>query len=209
MTIRISQSMKQTLRLTQAQRLVIKSQLIQLRFSLRDAVHQQRLEPKAQCPCGRQLTVIEILKGFTDNPADITTKCPACKTRFNAQLYTTLGLASTMYLTFYCPVQTTDNLRGFGTLDFEAIKKEFPAVFYSALVHFGTLHNAFKQIDIDYPEDPKPASWQERVEGFLGKLSDGDIAEIVGVAKKEITSLRRKQKIPAFKQRSLLEEEEG
>lgn len=201
----LSLRLQQAVALTQEQRLLIQTRMVQIRLDLHDAVYERRFEPKADCPqCGRQLTVIEILKGFTSDPADVTTLCPSCKHRFPAQLHALLSHVSSMRVSFFCPSQTIARLRGFEHFNFEEIKRKDPSILYSALIHFGTLQNAFRQVGVDYAEDPKPQSWQERIESFLGQISDRDIAEIVGVRRSDIAVLRRRRNIHAFRRRDLL-----
>jgi hypothetical protein len=78
----------------------------------------------------------------------------------------------------------------------EEVRREHPAIYYSARCHFGTLKNAFARINIDYAFDEATVNWQQKVSPFLGQLADTVIAGCVGVSVGKVRALRRERKIP-------------
>lgn len=160
---------------------------------------ENSFRPMAGCPsCKRGLSAAEILKGFTADPADMTTECPDCKERFEARLVNHSGLGS-MSVRFYCREQTLAAIRGLKDAGPDEIKRRDLGLFQSALAHFGSLANAFAKIGVEYSITSIP-NWQDKVVPFLGQAPDSMIAEIVGVSKTTIRRWRRKRFIPRYYQ---------
>lgn len=192
--MRLSLSLRQEPRLTQTLSLNARlslGQKLSLRLRLIEALREESYTASAECPrCGHSLSLDEILKGFTIDPRNYTTKCPKrkCGARFEAVLVQKRAHSS-ISLVFYCPVQSTAQL----TQEMLAhtpkkIAKLMPSVYNSCMVHFGSLKSAFRSIGMEY-EFEEVANWQTRVEPFLGLISNVIIAECVGVHTSEVRSL--------------------
>lgn len=166
------------------------------RLQLVLAIHGEDYSPTAQCPlCSHKLKPLEILKGFLDDPIDRTTKCPSCEARFTAKLIAR-GQASTVELLFLCAQQTLYELKRIRLLTPEALEKEEPAVYRSAIFHFGSIHGAYKANGADYPY-PVPA-WKDKIRPFLGRLPDVELARAVGKCAKTIRKMRTSRGIPRY-----------
>jgi hypothetical protein len=192
---------EQRLSMSQAVRLAISQGL---RIELIRALRGEHYEPKAQCEsCGYTLKPEDILRGFNDNPTDYTTQCPKCNHRFEARLvYFFRGNSlDRIELPLYCPSQTTAQLTDeFLDLTPETFEQQQPALYRSALLHFGSLKNAFRQVYLDYPH-VEVRDWRDKVKAFLGQMSDSLIAECVGVPSSEVTAMRRSARIPSYRTR--------
>ncbi|MFH0779800.1 MAG: hypothetical protein V1928_02970 [Parcubacteria group bacterium] len=194
-------SLKQEQRLEQRlgleQRMQLTNYLFQQRLNLIETVHGERYSPNAHCPCcGRKLKPAEILKGFTQDPNDFTTKCPGCKKRFEPKLIN-FGRASRAEVGFYCQMQTLERLCGKAHLTVAQLKKDNPAVFHSALVHFGSIAAAFDSLGVKYAHK-EVLDWKEKISSFLGRMSDSQIASCVGVSSCTIGRYRKSLNIPAY-----------
>lgn len=170
-------------------------QKFHMRIALIQALSGDRYEPKAKCPkCFRELTVVEILKGFNRDPNDFTTSCTGCKSRFQAKLVSNDGGE----VVFFCPAQTLDQLRGNENRKPVELKAGLSsALYHSAFVHFGSLKNAFREIGVAYEYEEVP-DWKEKVVGFLGAMSDTLISECVGVSASIIRRMRRARNISKY-----------
>lgn len=200
-TQRLAQRQEQ--RLTQEQRLVVEQRLLGSRLAMLSALSDERFENHTTCPeCGHNLTLVEVMKGFRQDPADITTECPRCKNRFYAKLRSPM-IAGYLEVYLYCPAQTQSYLRGLIHLSPEGIRKENASVYFSAKFHYGSLTNAFAQEGISYPF-PEVISWKDKIKPFLGKLPDKIIAEAVNQKPGKITALRNELKIPRYTKRGSL-----
>lgn len=169
-----------------------------LRLELIQALREERYEPDSVCSsCGKKLTLIEILKGFRDDPFDYTTECPVCTTRFQPSLARTDRFGKTMLL-FYCPLQTLEVLKNHATAAPAEIQQANPSVFQSALVHFGSLAGAFQTLGIAYDFEPING-WEVKITPFLGRLTDAEIARCASVHVRKVRSLRKKLGIERFR----------
>jgi len=199
---------RQSLRLSQSQRLQLQAQSLGLRLRLIHELHGERYEPKAQCPnCLRDLTAVEIISGFNRDPKDFTTRCTKCGKRFQPRLVCFNDVSRTE-LPFYCDVQTLDQMRGKETMTMEQFSKEHPAIYRSAIVHHGSLSQAFKKIGINYPFKEIP-DWRNKIRGFLGRLPDTTIAKCVNVSTSVIRKIRKESGTPRFLKSEALKETEG
>ena len=157
--------------------------------------------PENSCPiCHHHLKLTEILKGYSDDPKDLQTQCPRCKTRFEARLR-----SDAAQLRWYCPNQALYALQEGGSREIlkpEEIMQWNQSVYHSLLTHFGSVANAFKQLGITYTHGEVP-NWHSRVKPFLGKLPDTVIAQIVGTSRNIINALRKSFGVPAFNRRVL------
>ena len=184
---------------------MVQGHKLSLRLELIEAIRGFRYHPAGQCPtCGRQLTALEIIRGFKDDPHDFTTECTGCHKRFEPQLkhYSVVG---NMELPFYCSVQALDQLGHLEALDPDVLQREHPAIYHSTIVHHGTLRNAFKKIGITYRYD-EVVDWKTKVVPFLGRLPDNVIAQVVAVSPQTVSALRKKHGISRCTQESMLEE---
>lgn len=195
---------RQSLRLSTDQKLEVGHRMIQIRMELAESIHGRRYNQKGVCPkCGRTLTSREILEGFIDHPTDTTTECPQCTTRFQPKLVS-LGIGSSIEVSFMCSGQVLHALRDQDTKKPDEIARYLPSVFQSAVLHFGSLRAAFKRLGekdgtpIDYPHEDF-GDWKTKVRPFLGQLPDTHIAEIVGVSKTTIGNMRREQGITRYR----------
>lgn len=184
----------------------LETRLTRLRLELIAALHARQYKPDAHCPaCGHKLTLLEMLKGFNEDPHDRTTECPICNMRFPCQLATQVGEAR-MELAFYCPSQvrwflrTTPNLN---LLTPDEFQKMHPAYYHSVIAHFGTLCTAFKLEGLSYTfmELPEDEVIRQRIKPFLGKLTDTAMAEATGLALAKIRGWRRAARIAPYKKR--------
>ena len=151
-TQRLTQTQKLELsqRLTLTQRILVQDHVLSLRLELIGSIREELYEPKGECPkCYKKLTPLEIIKGFNRNPTDFTTECPSCGYRFNPQMVCT-SRGGTINLPFYCADQTLHHLKGYGNLPLDQLSRDHPGVFRSAIIHFGSLKRAFKEIGINY-----------------------------------------------------------
>lgn len=188
------------------QRLSIRNELFARRLALLEALGVERWTPHAECPrCGYALTPAEILDGFLDDPRDFSTKCPRCTSRrFPAQLSLPSDAGSTT-LIFYCAIQVQSMLRAAKKFSPEAIEQLNPSLYRSALIHFGSMANAFKTIGVSVSTSEKTA-WRAKVLPFLGTMPDTHIARIVGKSPSAIRKLRYEHDIDAFVFRNVLDD---
>lgn len=181
-----------------ARHLLELNQSLTFTLDILEVVRGVKYIPKAKCQnCSKDLNVAEIITGFNDNVNDFTTQCPKCHSRFKAQLISHFA-AGTMELPFYCASQTCNQLRPLAHLNLEDFRKDYPAVYHSAIVHYGTLARAFREIDIEYQFD-ETVAWKDKIIPFLGRMSDFKIAGILNVPPKEVRDLRKQLQIPAFR----------
>jgi hypothetical protein len=201
----LRQSVRVETRISVTQRIAIKTELLQLRLEVVEAIHGETYNPKGDCPnCGRVLTGLEILAGFNTNPADVNTTCPKCKTRFPPILHRK-NLAGSIEFPFYCAVQTLDRLPPLRDLPLEEFRLKQAPVYHSALVHFGGLKQAFRRIGLVYAFEAE-TEWRTRIIPFLGRLPDAMLARIVGGSTRQIRKMRRARDIPTFSRRKRAEE---
>jgi ribosomal protein S27AE len=201
--MRASPVLEQRVELTLAQRQEVKNQIISLRVDLARELSDSKYKPEAGCPkCGKELTVPEIIKGFRDDPQDFTTACPRCGERFMAKAVNRSSVGRGEF-TFFCALQTLDQLKGLEILDKPTLQSREPAIYYSAMMHYGSLNHAFRRINVLYQFEELP-NWQEKVAGYLGRLPDTVIADVVGVGVRQVRQYRTKLRIARFSKASLL-----
>ncbi len=191
------QAVRQTHRMTQDQKV---EQRFAVQVQILQELYGEDYTPRARCPrCNRDLKPQEILEGFLDDPNDFTTQCPndRCAFRFAPHLVRTFIEGGTAELPFYCSVQVLGMLDKCVGMPWEELEKSQPAMVKSARFHFGTVTNAFSQIGQEYSGEPS-LEWWEKVRSFLGKVSDGLIAECAGKSRSMVRRLRRKLGIPPF-----------
>lgn len=168
---------------------------MELRLEILRAMGVMDLKPKGKCPhCTHILTPGEILDGFTDDPLDTTTFCPKCECRFQPLLHRYIDSASEYQIMFMCPVQCMHQLKPMVELDEKSIRDEAPAVYYSALAHFGSLKSAFESEELKYKG---MTSWKDKVRPLLGDFPDRALAEVVGVSRSSVQGLRSRLGITA------------
>ncbi len=198
------QELRQEQRLTQEQRQELRMAVLALRLDLIQEIHGRKYVIDANCPqCRRKLTPVEVISGFNQNPDDYTTRCPRCAHRFEAQLEHTSGGISE-FLMLYCPTQTLAQLRGKEGLTPDDLIRDNPSAFHSAITHFGSISNAFKEAGVQYQHEGL-LDWRIKVIPFLGHLPDKEIANCVGVSSFVIRTLRKKHHIARFDKRRALE----
>ncbi len=185
------------LALTQECIIRVEDRVFSLRRELVDAVLEDQFNPKACCPkCRHNLTLAEIIRGFKNDLTDITTKCPKCKHRVTSYLVHNPRHGWYMQLPFFGAMHTLSLLHGQEQFSPEELKKKV-AVYRSAIVHFGSLKAAFKELGISYAFT-ETCSWKKKVVSFLGHLPDTMIAECVEVSASSVRRLRQTLDIKAF-----------
>ncbi|OGI16966.1 MAG: hypothetical protein A3J63_00980 [Candidatus Moranbacteria bacterium RIFCSPHIGHO2_02_FULL_40_12b] len=191
-------------RLTQEQKLLVQDRILGLRLRLIGKIHRETYKPHAVCPkCSRRLTPLQIIKGFKRNVNDYTTRCPRCHNRFEPEIICKSASSSTT-LRFFCPVQTVGQLYGKEKLSPTEIQKNYPALYQSAIAHFGGLTQAFKEIGKSYRFKEPVVKWEKKVKQFLGLLPDSVIACLVQVKYNEVRKLRLRLNIRRYRTENLL-----
>lgn len=203
MSLSQTQELKQLTRMQQAQ---VQAQSLRLRMSLIMELHGEQYEPKAECPrCKRELTAVEIIAGFNQDTQDFTTCCTCCGERFSPKLVCFRD-GSSIQLPFFCGVQTLAQMRGKELLSPEQFLRDAPAIYRSAIVHYGSLRSAFGEIGIQYAfEDMN--DWKNKIIPFIGRLPDTVIAKHVNVSARIISGIRRKLGVLRYSARKALDEE--
>ncbi len=197
-SLRQVQRVAQSLRLNLGQRLVIQQAQIQKRLDLIHALRGDQYRPEAKCPqCARKLTALEIIRGFLPDPNDFTTACTGCDYRFQPSLICR-GRYSSVELPFFCAAQTLPRLAGKENLAPDEFAKVHPAIYHSAIVHYGGLAQAFQRIGRGYPFN-EINDWRDKVGPFLGHLTDRVIAECAGVSATAVSRLRRARNIRRYR----------
>ncbi|MBI5135238.1 hypothetical protein HZA86_03335 [Candidatus Uhrbacteria bacterium] len=201
-------SMRLEQRLSLKQRLGL---LLTLRLHLIDALRDEKYEPMGRCPkCEFTLTNGMILHGFNQDPGDYTTGCPKCGVRFAPKLiYRTP--ASQTEIPFYCPMQVLAQLSNrptfiethqpIATLPPVELKKQYPAIYHSAITHYGSLKAAFAKVGLVYAfveRDPKK-DWKEKIIPALGNMPDTVIADCAEVSVCIIRRMRRERRIDRYR----------
>lgn len=203
MSFVLTQSLRQEVRLTQDQRMVVAQKLLQIRLDLVHAVHGEEYRPHGRCPvCQHNLSAYEIAKGFNNDPTDYNTTCPKCKQRFAPRLYQSSASGRVEHA-FYCPSQTLAQLEPLGAVPYDVLRSKYSSVCASAKVHFGGLKQAFAKAGVEYAFAPD-LEWRNQIGPFLGKLPDTVIAEFVDASPKAIGALRRERGIPRYNPRQHL-----
>ena len=187
----------QSLKLTQEQIMLLQNRLFTLRMELVYALRGEKYKPRATCPsCSRELTPAEIIRGFNRNPQDFTTCCSGCGNRFEPLLICFLD-GSQIEIPFYCDMQLLNQLKGKEEISPETLARSYPAVYRSAIVHHGSISQAFKKIGIDYGFE-EVSDWKNKVKPFLGCLPDTTIAECVNVLPAAIRTMRKRLGISRY-----------
>ncbi len=169
-----------------------------LRLSLIQVLSGELYTPRGNCPmCSKQLTPAEILSGFNDDPNDFTTGCPGCEYRFRPLLVS--DGVSQLELPFFCPIQVLAQLPGREGLSPQDLARDDPAIYRSAVIHFGTIQGAFRSAGLSYPYTDTPSGWEQKVAPFLGRLPDKVIAECLDVTVYAIRKLRTSLGIQSYK----------
>ena len=209
MTMSQSQRMvqRQTLhqRLTLEQRQKIHAYQLSLRIALVADLRDEHYTPRGTCPaCGTVLKPEKIISGFNQDPKDFTTACPNCSHRFEPILIC-FGDGSHIEMPFYCDVQALDMLQSMASQSPEHICKEMPSAYRSAIIHFGSLKNAFASIGVAY-DFQDIHSWEAKIIPYLGRMTDKMIAECVESTVGKIRALRKQHGVAAYSKRKLLGE---
>ena len=166
---------------------------------LRDLHGRGTFVPHGSCKhCEYTLTIAEIIKGFLDDPNDYTTQCPKCEKRFAPMMRTGNVGVAWIEQPFYCGVQTLAQLNDLGVQSPEMLMKQHPAIYDSALFHFGTIAAAYKRNGSEYNFDPLPG-WNDKIIPYLGRAPDTVLAECAGQRVRTIRRMRMDRGIPAYK----------
>lgn len=199
---------KLTLKQRLEHQLRLENRVATLELRLASALHGYNYKPDGRCPkCSHKMKLIEILRGFNEDPHDRTTECPLCHERFDCRLISHHG-AARIELAFFCPSQTlwffrtTENLALLAPVE---IERAHPSYYHSAISHFGTLTAAFKREGISYTfaELPQEELLRKRIKPFFGKLPDQTISAYSGIDVKKIRAWRRQAGIAACKKRKV------
>lgn len=200
-----TQRLAQSLRLSQEQRILIQGYIFTLRMTLVEELRGEKYEPQATCPtCWRKLTPTEIICGFNQDPNDFTTCCSACGRRFKPVLICFDG-GTKIELPFYCDCQTLPMLYGREVFNPEQFARKYPAIYRSAIVHYGGMRRAFEKIGIKYPFK-EISDWKNKISPFLGRLPDTIVADCAGVSVATIRKFRRKLGISRYTLHKVLSE---
>ncbi len=192
-------------RITVEQRERIAAHRFDLRLALLHVLRGVQYELRAYCQqCMRQLTPLEILRGFNADPTDFTTRCTGCGHRFAPTLMCWPNGEATE-LPFFCVSQTLAQLPGKETLTSEQFAREHAAIYRSAIVHHGGLRQAFAVIGIAYPHE-ETSDWRGKIAPFLGRMPDTVIAECVHVSADVIGRMRRRNGVPRYSLHAALAE---
>jgi hypothetical protein len=203
----LTQHLSQSLLLTQEQRLKVSQLSFSLRLQLIQELRNERYEPQASCPkCLRDLTPVEIIKGFNQDPNDFTTCCTKCGHRFAPKLIC-FGNGTKIEIPFYCDVQTLSQLKGKENLQPEHLQREYSGLYRSAIIHYGCIRRAFEKIGVEYDFE-EISDWKSKVTPFLGRMPDTIIADCVDASVTKIRAMRRKLGISRYTSRKALEDEE-
>ncbi|MDP3727371.1 MAG: hypothetical protein Q8R35_01885 [bacterium] len=196
-------SVRQTL--SPALRLELAQRMISSQLRLVGAVRGEHYRVGETCPrCHHRLTAAEIIHGFRRDPHDLTTRCRRCRHRFPPKLE--LGMnGSRAEVPFFCKTQTAHRLPPLKELAPTELRRTEPAVYHSAIVHWGSLSSAFASLHIRYvfPEFPLGRDWHAKIVPFLGRLPDTMIARACSTNVEAIRALRRERGTPAFTRASL------
>lgn len=158
-----------------------------------ERVWGHRIEPHARCEkCELHLTLLEIFSGFTSDPSNFTTACPRCTSRVGATLL--VSRKNGQETIFFGRAQVLERLPGKEMMDVEAIRTKYPDVFYSSLVHFGSLLNAFRAKNLHYSREK--FDWTKG-ECVLGNMIDRDVADIFGLSAAHVAQMRKDRSIKA------------
>lgn len=184
-------------------------QLLASRLELAQVVLGEKYRLKGECPqCGRDLTPREIVTGFSQDLDDPTTQCSGCHFRFTPILISQTQEGEKEW-SFFGPTQVLDQLGQIRKpLPPAKMLEEYPALYRSALVHYGSLKAALKRILIAYPFQEIQEEWRDKVFQLLGDLPDTVIADCVGVSRAVVAHLRRSLDIPPFNPKTMLSPKE-
>lgn len=177
----------------------IEAILLQRRRELVNAIHGESFEPFATCPrCRHEFSGLEIVRGFRGDMREID--CPKCAHGFQPSLrYVTGG--ATVNLTYFSTLQTLALLEGSADTTPDEFMDANPALYYSAIVNFGGLAQAFKLIGVTYAH-AEELDWREAVVPFLGTLPDPVIADFVGTTPSSIRRMRNRRGVPPYNRRN-------
>lgn len=198
-------SQGQSIRLSQSQRLALRQQQLSLRLALISELRGEEYKQKASCPCcPHVMTPVEIIGGFNQDPNDFTTRCPKCGHRFEPKVVCS-GDGWSIELPFYCGVQSLAQMTDKHHLSPDQLSREWPAIYRSAIVHYGSIRNAFKTAGINYTFD-EVVEWKNKVAPFLGRLPDTIIAGCTGMSVSTIRAFRKKLGISRYATQEALDE---
>jgi hypothetical protein len=207
MTLSLQCGLFQSQRLETRQELRLEArQALSLRLSLQQQLHRRLFgsdevyKPYGICPsCGFRLKPVDIIRGFTRNPEDITTKCPRCKKRF-LPILCGGNSAARIEVPFYCAAQTQARLiPEMANFSPSFLRSQEAAIYRSAMYHFGSLKAGFALNGIAYTKEPRLSTWQTKVLKFLGRLPDKLIADTARVGLRQVRKLRQEKHIPAYR----------
>jgi len=191
LSLRLTQELTQKLRLDMGQKQEL---LLTLLSEMRNIV----LKPTGECTgCGYSLSRVEILEGFNEEDcSDYTTECPRCRDRFLPSLERLL-LGGKYRVGYICRNQTLDRLCDLAESTPDQIEVSDPRAYHGALVHFGTLRAAFRELGHRYRGDVVKA-WKEKVRPFLGEYPDALVANCVGVSRASVQRYRSELGVEAW-----------
>ena len=197
--------LRQSLSQTQKQTLVLsyrveqkQTQEIEAWLQLVQDIRGEKYKVEEECNhCHKKMSPAQILHGFLSDVNDFTTVCIYCKRRFETNIFCTDRFGNKKYVPLLCQAQCLHKLKKIGVIspdDFENVTGEDVGVYRSLIFHFGSLHTAYKQINVKY-DFPPPPDWKEKSLPFLGKIEDQHIADVMGVTKKEVMEYRKSKNI--------------
>lgn len=179
---------------------------LQLRFEVISALNDFEYWFENQCPkCGYLLNFLEVCGGFSKSSNNLNTGCPSCGKRFRPRLAWRqiwgITVGGWFEESLLSPAVVKSCLRGLemGTLD--DIRKYHSTLYHSAIVHNGTLSNAFREAGSSRHVLGEFSGLREkaqRIQRFFGKLSDSEIARLSGLSTATVRSLRKKAGIKPY-----------
>ena len=195
---------RQTLEMKMEQQAKMLARLLALKMELISVIHGEKYETKAHCPqCARQLSGVEIISGFNQNPKDFTTRCTGCNHRFEPSLVC-LDDISSIEIKFYCSAQVLDQLRGLQDLTTDELARKHAGIYRSAIVHHGSIRSAFKTIGTEYQFE-EFTNWKNKITPFLGLLPDKTIADCVNISLYIVRKLRNQLGVAGYSKAKMLQ----
>jgi len=192
-------TLERDMRFTIRQKLKIKQIELLRSMMLLGCLHDEKYELVQDCPlCSERLTPLEVIDGFNDNMRKTVIKCFHCNFEFNP-VYRRFTRRTLFVGTFLCQIQTLHKLKitKLSKYDTAEIRRRNMDLYYSAILNFGSLSNAYNEIGIEYPRE-EIEGWNQIVVPFLGKIKDKTAAIACGTSTKQITFLRNNLEIDRY-----------
>jgi DNA-directed RNA polymerase subunit M/transcription elongation factor TFIIS len=203
---KVEVAVEKKIEMTQAIRKSVRNFVFNETLGLLWVVRGTKYEPQAICPkCQHEFKGYEVVQGFRRDPLDYDTTCPNCNHRFQPRVVF-FENDQRVDLPFVCASQVLGQLRGKEDLAPAELSRQYPAVYRSAIIHWGSVSAAFQKIHTKYSFKEK-IDWKGKIMPFLGRLPDTVIARVVEVSPTTIRRLRQKHDIVAFSAQRIAQKE--